>query len=120
TGGWREKILALTLKRQTLYVSGHEVLERRFQRRELFQRQTQGDEIARIAGTGTDAANGALEVAHVRQLLAEAVETEGIFNERLHGVLPAANWFDSGERLRKPLAQQPRAHWCDGAVERAV
>jgi hypothetical protein len=31
-----------------------------------------------------------------------------------------ADRFDSGERLREPLAQEARAHRGDGAVERAV
>ena len=45
---------------------------------------------------------------------------EGIFDERLHRVLPAADRVDGGERLREPVAQQPRAHRRDRAVERAV
>ena len=91
-----------------------------FQRRNLFQRHAQRDQIARVAAAGTQAAQRAFQVAHVRKLLAKGVEAEGIFEERLNRFLPAADRLHSGERLRKPLAQEPRAHRRGGAVQRAV
>ena len=56
----------------------------------------------------------------LRNLRPEIVQAGGIFDERLHRFLPAANRFDGGERLRQPVAQAPRAHRRDGAIDRAV
>ena len=84
------------------------------------ERQAQRDEVARIAAAGTQPANRAFQIAHLRKLRPKIVQAGGIFDERLHRFLPPANRLDGGERLRKPVAQAPRAHGRDRAIERAV
>ena len=91
-----------------------------FQRRDLLQRDSKRDKVARIAAAGTQSAQRAFQIAHIRKLLAKGVEAEGIFEERLNRILPVADRLDGGERLRKPLAQQPRAHRRGGFIEHAV
>ena len=70
---------------------GSHRLQNLFQRGNLFERQPQRDQVARVAAAGTQAAQGAFQIADVRQLLAKTVKAEGVFDEGLHRVLPPAN-----------------------------
>ena len=76
-----------------------------FQRRNLLQRQAQRDQVARVAAAGTQAAERAFQIAHVRELRAKGVEAEGVFDERLHRVLPLPNRF----HRRRAVAKASRA-----------
>ena len=84
------------------------------------ERQAESDQIARVAAAGTQAAKSAFQIANICKLRAKIIEAGGIFDKRLHHILPAADGFDSGKRLRKPVAQQTRTHGRDRAINCAV
>src|SRR6478736_1423769 len=50
-------------------------------------------EVAGVAAAGAEAAQGAFEIADVRELGAEGIEALGVFDERRDGFLPQANRF---------------------------
>ena len=90
------------------------------QRRNLFQRLRKATRSRALPLPVLRRPKRAFQIADLGELCAEAVQAGCVFDERLHGFLTLANRFDGGERLRKPVAQQPRAHRRDGAVQRAV
>ncbi len=86
----------------------------------LLQRAAQHLEIARVARADAEPADGTFQIAHFRQSLAQAFQRFRVFDQRLDGRLAPADGFDVAQRLREPVAQAPRPHRRDGAVERAV
>ena len=77
-------------------------------------------QVASISGADAEAADGAFEVAHFGELHAEGFERRAVREPGLHCVLPTVNRLHGRERLREPVAEQPRAHRRDGAVQCAV
>ena len=61
-------------------IAGCQILKNLFKRWDLFQGQTQGGQVPRVAAAGTQAAEGALQVADPGQLRAEGVESGGRTN----------------------------------------
>ena len=52
--------------------------------------------------------------------MTELIQTRAIFHPRLHRKLSRVNGGRVGERLRKPIAQTPRAHRCYGLIHRMI
>ena len=86
----------------------------------MLERQAQREQIARVAGAGTEPVDRPLHVAHLDQALAKTFERGRVVQPRSHGCLPALNRIDRRERLRKPVAQASRAHGRHGAIDRGV
>ena len=97
-----------------------EVAEDLLERRDLFKRNFQREQIAGVSGTGAKAANRSFEVADFLELHTELCQRRTAFDPRLDHFLALLDRIQISERLRKPVAEAARAHRRDGAIERAV
>ena len=96
------------------------ISQRLLQAGNLLQRQAQRDQVPRIAGARAQPPERPFQVPHLRKLRPELLQAGGIVHEGLHRLLPPPDRLDRGQRLREPVAQPPRAHRRDRAIERAV
>src|ERR1035438_7086817 len=97
-----------------------DLAQRLLQGWKLLQGQPQRGQVPGIPRARAQPPERTLQVTHLRQLRPERFHTGRIVHEGLDCLLPPSNRFDGGERLGEPVAQTPRAHGRDGAIERVV
>ena len=90
------------------------------QHRQLAKRAAQLHQVAGVAGADAQPADRPLKIANFLQAFAEPVERRAVVEELANRRLPPPDRLDRRERLREPVAQQPRAHRRRSAVQRGV
>ena len=96
--------------------AGEDFLERR----NFFQRDAQGQQVAAVARTGAEPSERSFKVAHFAKVLPEIIQRDGVGNPQPDGLAPARDGNFGRQRLAEPIAQPPRPHRSHRAIERAV
>ena len=75
-------------------------------------------QVARVAAGLVEPRHGALDVADALERLADLAQQERLGEQLGDEFLPLPERLESAERMQDPVAQPPRAHRRDRAVER--
>jgi hypothetical protein len=89
----------------------------RFDGGELFEGQSQREQVPGVAAAKAQSADRAFQVADLGQASPESGQSGRVIEPRLNGFLAAVDGFLGRQRLGEPIAQSARAHGGHGLIE---